>query len=97
MGTAGGGGARGCGVHRTEGEGEGDYVTLCIGPDRVLAERRLDPACLPRIHRAYIVDLDYVFIRQERQAAPLSPLPRRLGGGRQPHRLRSSRGGTLTR
>jgi two-component system LytT family response regulator len=52
-------------VHRIE--GAGDYVTLCTGPDQVLAdislnelERRLDPACFRRIHRAHIVNLDHV-------------------------------------
>jgi two-component system LytT family response regulator len=48
-------------------EGAGDYVTLCIGADQVLAdislnelERRLDPACFRRVHRAHIVNLDHV-------------------------------------
>ena len=52
-------------VHRIE--GAGDYVTLCTGADPVLAdislnelERRLDPACFRRIHRARIVNLDHV-------------------------------------
>jgi two-component system LytT family response regulator len=52
-------------VHRIE--GAGDYVTLCTGADQVLAdislnelERRLDPACFRRIHRAHIVNLDHV-------------------------------------
>lgn len=52
-------------VHRIE--GAGDYVTLCTGGDQVLAdislnelERRLDPACFRRIHRAHIVNLDHV-------------------------------------
>jgi two-component system, LytTR family, response regulator len=52
-------------VHRIE--GAGDYVTLCTGADQVLAdislnelERRLDPACFRRVHRAHIVNLDHV-------------------------------------
>jgi two-component system LytT family response regulator len=52
-------------VHRIE--GAGDYVTLCTGAGQVLAdislnelERRLDPACFRRIHRAHIVNLDHV-------------------------------------
>jgi two-component system, LytTR family, response regulator len=52
-------------VHRIE--GAGDYVTLCTGADRVLAdislnelERRLDSACFRRVHRAHIVNLDHV-------------------------------------
>lgn len=52
-------------VHRIE--GAGDYVTLCISGDQVLAdislnelERRLDPACFRRVHRAHIVNLDHV-------------------------------------
>lgn len=52
-------------VHRME--GAGDYVTLCTDAGQVLAditlnelERRLDPACFRRIHRAHIVNLDHV-------------------------------------
>ncbi len=52
-------------VHRIE--GAGDYVTLCTDAGQVLAdislnelERRLDPACFRRIHRAHIVNLDHV-------------------------------------
>ena len=52
-------------VHRIE--GAGDYVTLCTGAGQVLAdislnelERRLDPACFRRVHRAHIVNLDHV-------------------------------------
>jgi hypothetical protein len=52
-------------VHRIE--GAGDYVTLCTDADQVLAdislnelERRLDPACFRRVHRAHIVNLDHV-------------------------------------
>lgn len=52
-------------VHRIE--GAGDYVTLCTGAEQVLAdislnelERRLDPACFRRVHRAHIVNLDHV-------------------------------------
>lgn len=52
-------------VHRIE--GAGDYVTLCTRDGQVLAdmslnelERRLDPACFRRVHRAHIVNLDHV-------------------------------------
>lgn len=52
-------------VHRIE--GAGDYVTLCTDAGQVLAdmslnelERRLDPACFRRVHRAHIVNLDHV-------------------------------------
>lgn len=52
-------------VHRME--SAGDYVTLCSGDGQVLAdislnelERRLDPACFRRVHRAHIVNLDHV-------------------------------------
>ena len=52
-------------VHRIE--GAGDYVTLCTEAGQVLAdislnelERRLDPACFRRVHRAHIVNLDHV-------------------------------------
>ncbi|WP_331051411.1 LytTR family DNA-binding domain-containing protein [Longimicrobium sp.] len=52
-------------VHRIE--GAGDYVTLYLAAGPVLAdislnelERRLDPACFRRIHRAHIVNLDHV-------------------------------------
>ncbi|HEY0023987.1 MAG TPA: LytTR family DNA-binding domain-containing protein [Longimicrobium sp.] len=52
-------------VHRVE--GAGDYVTLCTDAGQVLAdislnelERRLDPACFRRVHRAHIVNLDHV-------------------------------------
>ena len=52
-------------VHRIE--GAGDYVTLCTAAGPVLAdislnelERRLDPACFRRVHRAHIVNLDHV-------------------------------------
>jgi two-component system LytT family response regulator len=48
-------------------EGAGDYVTLCTDAGQVLAdislnelERRLDPACFRRVHRAHIVNLDHV-------------------------------------
>lgn len=52
-------------VHRIE--GAGDYVLLCIQAGQLLAdmslnelERRLDPACFRRVHRAHIVNLDHV-------------------------------------
>ena len=52
-------------VHRIE--GAGDYVLLCTLGSQVLAdmslnelERRLDPACFRRVHRAHIVNLDHV-------------------------------------
>lgn len=52
-------------VHRIE--GAGDYVQLCTGAGQVLAdislnelERRLDPVCFRRVHRAHIVNLDHV-------------------------------------
>jgi two-component system LytT family response regulator len=52
-------------VHRME--GAGDYVMLCTDAGQVLAdislnelERRLDPACFRRVHRAHIVNLDHV-------------------------------------
>jgi two-component system LytT family response regulator len=52
-------------VHRIE--GAGDYVLLCTRDGQVLAdmslnelERRLDPACFRRVHRAHIVNLDHV-------------------------------------
>ena len=52
-------------VHRIE--GAGDYVLLCTDAGQVLAdislselERRLDPACFRRVHRAHIVNLDHV-------------------------------------
>jgi two-component system LytT family response regulator len=52
-------------VHRIE--GAGDYVLLCTQAGQVLAdvslnelERRLDPACFRRVHRAHIVNLDHV-------------------------------------
>lgn len=52
-------------VHRIE--GAGDYVLLCTDAGQVLAdislselERRLDPACFRRVHRAHIVNLDQV-------------------------------------
>lgn len=52
-------------VHRIE--GAGDYVLLCTRASQVLAdislnelERRLDPACFRRVHRAHIVNLDHV-------------------------------------
>ncbi|MBW3655389.1 MAG: LytTR family DNA-binding domain-containing protein [Gemmatimonadetes bacterium] len=52
-------------VHRIE--GAGDYVLLCTDGGQVLAdislnelERRLDPACFRRVHRAHIVNLDRV-------------------------------------
>lgn len=52
-------------VHRME--GAGDYVLLCTPAGQVLAdvslnelERRLDPACFRRVHRAHIVNLDHV-------------------------------------
>jgi two-component system LytT family response regulator len=52
-------------VHRIE--GAGDYVLLCTPGSQVLAdmslnelERRLDPACFRRVHRAHIVNLDHV-------------------------------------
>ena len=52
-------------VHRME--GAGDYVLLCTDGGQVLAdislnelERRLDPACFRRVHRAHIVNLDHV-------------------------------------
>lgn len=52
-------------VHRIE--GAGDYVLLCTGAGQALAdislnelERRLDPACFRRVHRAHIVNLDHV-------------------------------------
>ena len=52
-------------VHRIE--GAGDYALLCTGAGQVLAdislnelERRLDPACFRRVHRAHIVNLDHV-------------------------------------
>ncbi|MBB4638136.1 LytR/AlgR family response regulator transcription factor [Longimicrobium terrae] len=52
-------------VHRID--GAGDYVMLCTGGGKVLAdislnelERRLDPARFRRVHRAHIVNLDHV-------------------------------------
>ncbi len=52
-------------VHRIE--GAGDYVLLCTQAGQLLAdmslnelERRLDPACFRRVHRAHIVNLDHV-------------------------------------
>lgn len=52
-------------VHRID--GAGDYVTLCTGGGKVLAdislnelERRLDPARFRRVHRAHIINLDHV-------------------------------------